>query len=131
MTTEAAYSSREFDTHSTSHASHSSESKFNVVLFGVQECPSGMSKSARFESDLSNTVGVLSSIDSSIQPQSIRDCFRLGKFSPRASRPRPILTSIKNHFYKMKRDIGMADYEKQVKQEFHTPSLYLCFVIGA
>ena len=91
MTTEAAYSSREFDTHSTSHASHSSESKFNVVLFGVQECPSGMSKSARFESDLSNTVGVLSSIDSSIQPQSIRDCFRLGKFSPRASRPRPIL----------------------------------------
>ena len=42
-----------------------------------------------------------------------------------------IITSIKNHFYKMKRDIGMADYEKQVKQEFHTPSLYLCFVIGA
>ena len=30
-------------------------------------------------------------------------------------------TSIKNHFYKMKRDIGMADYEKLVKQEFHTP----------
>ena len=41
------------------------------------------------------------------------------------------VTSIKNHFYKMNRDIGMADYEKQVKQEFHTPSLYLCFVIGA
>ena len=48
-------------------------------------------------------------------------------------------TSIKNHFYKMKRDIGMADYEKLVKQEFHTPSiefhtpsLYLCFfIIGA
>ena len=41
----------------------------------------------------------------------------------------PVLynTSIKNHFYKMKRDIGMADYEKLVKQEFHTPSLYLCF----
>ena len=38
----------------------------------------------------------------------------------------------KNHFYKMKRDIGMADYEKLVKQEFHTPSLYLCFfIIGA
>ena len=36
----------------------------------------------------------------------------------------------------MKRDIGMADYEKLVKQEFHTPSiefhtpsLYLCFCI--
>ena len=44
----------------------------------------------------------------------------------------PIYTSIKNHFYKMKRDIGMADYEKLVKQEFYTPSLYLCFfIIGA
>ena len=43
----------------------------------------------------------------------------------------PPFTSIKNHFYKMERDIGMANYEKQVKQEFHTPSLYLCFVIGA
>ena len=28
-------------------------------------------------------------------------------------------TSMKNHFYEMKRDIGMADYEKQVKQDFH------------
>ena len=45
-------------------------------------------------------------------------------------------TSIKNHFYKMKRDIGMADYEKLEFYtpflEFHTPSLYLCFfIIGA
>ena len=24
----------------------------------------------------------------------------------------------------------MADHEKQVKQEFHTLSLYLCFVVG-
>ena len=45
-------------------------------------------------------------------------------------------TSMKNHFYKMKRDIGMADYEKLVKQdfhtpsiEFHTPSLYLYFFL--
>ena len=47
-----------------------------------------------------------------------------------------LYTSMKNHFYKMKRDIGMADYEKLVKQdfhtpsiEFHTPSLYLCFFL--
>ena len=47
-----------------------------------------------------------------------------------------VLTSMKNHFYKMKKDIGMADYEKLVKQdfhtpsiEFHTPSLYLCFFL--
>ena len=34
------------------HASHSSESKFNIVLLDVQECPSGMSRSAGFESYL-------------------------------------------------------------------------------
>ena len=67
------------------------DSKFNAVLYGVQECPSGMSKSARFESDLSATVNVLSPLDSSIQSQSIKDCFRLGKFSSDAPRPRPIL----------------------------------------
>ena len=67
------------------------DSKFNAVLYGVQECPSGMSKSARFESDLSATVNVLSPLDSSIQSLSIKDCFRLGKFSSDAPRPRPIL----------------------------------------
>ena len=39
-------------------------------------------------------------------------------------------TSITNHFYKMRKDIGMADYEKQVKQESYTPFLYLCFVVA-
>ena len=50
-----------------------------------------MSKSARFESDLSSVVGILSFLDGSINSQSIKDCFRLGKFSADASRPRPIL----------------------------------------
>ena len=36
-------------------------------------------------------VSILSSLDGSIQSQSIKDCFRLGKFSPSSSRPRPIL----------------------------------------
>ena len=48
-------------------------------------------RSARLESDLTSVVTIFSALDSSIQPQSIRDCFRLGKFSPDASRPRPIL----------------------------------------
>ena len=50
-----------------------------------------MSKSARFESHLNSAVKVFSSINHSIEPQSIKDCFRLGKFSPGSSRPRPIL----------------------------------------
>ena len=66
------------------------ERKLNVVLYGVQECSSGMSRSARQDSDLTNVVSVLSSIDPTIQSLSISDCFRLGKFTE-SSRPRPIL----------------------------------------
>ena len=69
----------------------SSERKFNVVLYGVDECPSGLSKLSRFESDLSNAITVLSSIYKAIEPKSVKDCYRLRKFSPSNSRPRPIL----------------------------------------
>ena len=59
-----------------------------VVVYGVEECSLGMSK---VESDLSNVVKVLSSINSSIEPTSVKDCYRLGKFSPSNSGPRPVL----------------------------------------
>ena len=67
------------------------ETKFNAILFGVNECAKGLSRLARYESDLNSVVSTLSSIDPSFQSQSIRDCSRLGKFSPNASRPRPLL----------------------------------------
>ena len=67
------------------------ESEFNVVLYGLEECPSGLTRSSRLESDLTNISNIFSELDSSIQPQSIRDCYRLGKYFRDASRPRPIL----------------------------------------
>ena len=60
-------------------------------MYGVEECPPRTSKADRFESDLASVVSVLSTIDSNIQPQSIKDCYWLGKFSPQETRPRPIL----------------------------------------
>ena len=36
-------------------------------------------------------VSVVSGINSSVQSQAIKDCFRLGKFNPQRSQPRPIL----------------------------------------
>ncbi len=72
---------------------YSSAKKFNVVLYGVAECPPGTSKSARLEADLAGVVSVLSTLDATIQPQSIEDCYHLGKFNPLRSKPRPILVS--------------------------------------
>ena len=69
--------------------------KFNVVIYGIEECPKGTPKHERFNRDLEN-ITVISSVDTdgSIQPQSIRDHFRLGKFKNSSQmqqcRPRPI-----------------------------------------
>ena len=73
------------DLSSSREANHAK--KLNVVLYDVQECPSGMSRSARQDSDLSSIVSALSPIDPTIQSS---DCFRLGKCS-QSSRQRPIL----------------------------------------
>ena len=79
--------------HSTRHDQHhhSSDKKYNIVLFGVYECSVDTSRYESLESDLNIVSEVVSGIDDSIQKHSIKDCFRLGKFN-RASRcPRPIL----------------------------------------
>ena len=47
--------------------------------------------SARLESDLASVVSILTTLESSFHSQSIKDCYRLGKFNPESNKPRPIL----------------------------------------
>ena len=70
------------------------DNKFNVVMYGIQECPVGTSRSEHMKHDLTATSKIISELDNGISPASIRDCFRLGKFKTRASRPRPILIKL-------------------------------------
>ena len=56
------------------------ERKFNIVVYGINECSKGTPRHRRLQSDLSSVVSVLSKLDNNIQPQSIKDCYRLGKF---------------------------------------------------
>ena len=58
------------------------KSLINVVLYGVDECPSGTSHSARLAADLESVVSVCATIDSTFQAQALKDCFRLGKYNP-------------------------------------------------
>ena len=71
-----------------------SERKFNIIVYGITECPKGTPKHTRLQSDLSSVVSVMAKIDNNIQPQSIKDCFRLGKFLPDRESPRPILVKL-------------------------------------
>ena len=96
------------------HLKPSPDKKFNIVLYGVDECAPGMSRSARQESDLSTVAAVLSSLDSSISSQCIKDCLRLGKVSSK-SRPRPILVKF----------IRICDINKTFSKVRHIPKPYI------
>ena len=68
--------------------------KYNVVIYGISECPKGTSRSERLTQDLSKVESVFSHVSSSIQSQAIKDCYRLGKFNPQKPNPRPILVKL-------------------------------------
>ena len=68
-----------------------SNRKFNIVIFGVKECPTGSLKSSHLAHDSGEVMAILSRLDASIQPSAIKDLFRLGKFKSDNQRPRPIL----------------------------------------
>ncbi len=69
------------------------ERNLNIVVSGIPECKEGQSRKQSWISDLQNTSKLFCESDTSpaIPPSSIRDCRRLGKYSPENSRPRSIL----------------------------------------
>ena len=69
------------------------ERKYNIVVYGVDEHASGLTRASRQGADLESVVSLFSRIDSSNTSQCIRDCFRLGKFSHN-DRPRPLLVKL-------------------------------------
>ena len=70
------------------------ERKFNIIIYGVPECPKGSHWTNRASRDLNSVTSILSNIESSVTSHSVRDCHRLGKFSEASNRPRPILVEL-------------------------------------
>ena len=69
--------------------------KFNVVVRGISEQPQGTSCSVRFRSDHDKVSDILLNIERELSHCSlIRDCFRLGKYSPDSQSARPILVTL-------------------------------------
>ena len=64
-----------------------SERKFNLMFYGVPECREGTHFHERAENDLKNVLGVLEKILPSVSSDSIRDCVRIGEYSPQGTRP--------------------------------------------
>ena len=71
---------------------YSSERKFNIVLYGVEESPLNTPRSERTQADLSRILQVLHNLDENTQASSIKDHYRLGKYNnAKRQKPRPIL----------------------------------------
>ena len=66
--------------------------KFNVVIYGIDECPKGTPRHECSSLDLSNIAQIITKVDENINPLSIYDLHRLGKYQEKPRRPRPILT---------------------------------------
>ena len=66
----------------------------NLNMFEMQECPVGTSRSEHMKHDLTATSKIISQLDKEISLAYIRDCFQLGKFKTKASRPRPTLIKL-------------------------------------
>ena len=66
--------------------------RFNLVIFGIKESPKGTKRHIRSADDIKAATSILSSINPSISEFSIRDCYRLGKYSE--DRHRPVLTTM-------------------------------------
>ena len=71
------------------------EQKYNVVIFGLAECPKGTPRKDRISRDEDAIVKSIQQQIPSFNSSNIRDSFRLGKYSEVCeNHPRPILTTL-------------------------------------
>ena len=75
-----------------------SEKRYNVVVYGIDEAPSQTSRSTRQKHDLFKLLEVITSIDSSLTLDSIKNYHRLGKFKQDSPRPHPLLVKFLRAF---------------------------------
>ena len=68
--------------------------KFNVVVYGVEECLPNTFKPVRLQKDFDSVSKIFSSI-AAIDSSAIMDCYHLGKYKTQHPRPRPILVKLR------------------------------------
>ena len=61
------------------------EKKFNIVVYGIPECPQNTNRQARVKKELKAVIEALSNADNDIEPSDIKDLHRLGKYDPKVN----------------------------------------------
>ena len=67
--------------------------KFDVIIYGTKECDKGTPRHERLKHNVEKVTQIVTEGENSINPLSIRDLFRLGKYHE-SSKPRPILVKL-------------------------------------
>jgi len=75
----------------SSNNSTSSDRKFNVVVYGITECPGNTTKQTRTQADLTTFITTLKEKEVMIEPNSIKDLHHLGKYNSGNAKPCPLL----------------------------------------
>ena len=68
--------------------------KFNVVIYGINECGKGTPRHERLKHDVDKVTQIVTEGENSISPLSLRDLFRLGKYRDSTTKPRPVLVKL-------------------------------------
>lgn len=72
----------------------SNERKFNIVAFGLPECPKGTARDTRVTLDEEKIVSMMREKISTFNALQIRDCIRIGRYVETGRNPRPILVTL-------------------------------------
>lgn len=90
--------------------------KRNIVIYGMPEIK-GSSRPYRLQYEITIATILIQKIDESIPPDSIRDCFRMGKYKRYATSPRPLLVQLK------RKAEAKSILSKRVKPYFIKPDM--------
>ena len=75
-----------------SERANNTERKFNLVVYGIDECSQKTNRQLRTKQDLENAIEALSGANDEIEPSDVKDLYRLGsKYDSKSKRPRPLL----------------------------------------
>ena len=71
----------------SSHSVSSVDKKFNIVMYGVSECPKGSPRHERISYDTDLACKTIQSICPELREYAVCDCSRIGKYTEERSRP--------------------------------------------
>jgi len=63
----------------------------NVVVYGIKESAPDTDRKTRLMHDIKQALTSFTPISDQLEPNAVKDCYRLGKFNPSHSRPRPLM----------------------------------------